>query len=239
MSAGAHLTLLVLGQDPSIKAAAVKYGCGFVRDSPAYFGGYFGPLSITSKQEQDEWLKVLDPALDIKNYKSSVLMLSGTDDIFFKMPLVLMTYRAIPSPKRLIMLPNDNHTQVNNEDVPLRWFKSVLGIVPEFPQLEAPTAVVEKDRLRLSVKVEAPRKVSGVVFYVKSMPAATFKFDHTDEAKWEPVAAKSANGVWSASVPKPKLDEQLIAYATATDSTGTDSSSDTVEIPEYPQWRGK
>lgn len=239
MSAGAHLTLLALGQDPSIKAAAVKYGCGFVREIPAYFGGYFGPLTITSKEEQDEWLKVLDPALDVANYKSSVLMLSGTDDIFFKMPLVLLTYRAIPSPKRLVMLPNDNHTQVNNEEIPLRWFKSVLGMVPEFPKLDQPTALVEKNQLKLSVKVEAPRKVSGVVFSVKKMPAATFAFDHTEGIKWETVPAKSINGIWTASVPAPKSDEQLIAYATATDSTGTSSSSDTVEVPDYPQWRGK
>lgn len=239
MSAGAHLTLLVLGQDISIKGAAVKYGCGFVREIPAYFGGYFGPLSITSKQEQDEWLKVLDPALDVANYKSSVLMLTGTDDIFFKMPLVLLTYRAIPSPKRLVMLPNDNHTQVNNEEVPLRWFKSLLGIVPEFPKLEAPTATAENKQLRLSAKVEAPRKVSGVVFYVKRMPQSSFAFDHTEGARWEPVPAKSANGVWTATVPTPSSDEQLVAYATATDSTGTDASSDTIEVPEYPQWRGQ
>lgn len=239
MSAGAHLTLLVLGQDTSVKGAAVKYGCGFVREVPAYFGGYFGPLTITSKQEQEEWLNVLDPALDVVNYKSSVLMLSGTDDIFFKMPLVLLTYRAISSSKRLLMLPNDNHTQVNNEDVPLRWFKSVLGIVPEFPKLETPTAAKENKQLRISVKVEAPRKVSSVVFYVKTMPQGKFVFDQSAGAKWETVPAKSANGLWTASVPLPNSDEQLVAYATATDSTGTNTSSDTVEVPDYPQWRGQ
>ncbi len=109
ISAGAHLSLLVLGQDPAIKGAAVKYGCGYV-DTPGYFGGCFDPLALVSRESQTKWLDVLDPKLDLANYKASMLMLSGTDDIFFRMPLVLMTYRAILTRSGLVVLPNDNHT---------------------------------------------------------------------------------------------------------------------------------
>lgn len=38
MSAGGHLTLLILGVEPSFKVAAVKYGNAFIRDLPDYFG---------------------------------------------------------------------------------------------------------------------------------------------------------------------------------------------------------
>lgn len=238
MSAGAHLSLLVIGQNSSIKGAAVKYGCGFIRDVPDYFGGYFGPLTLTSTTEQDEWLKVLDPAVNIANYKASVLLLSGTDDIFFRMPLVLMTYRAIKTPKALVMLPNDNHTEVNNEQIPARWFRAVLGEAPALPLLGEPRATNEKGKLVLTVKVEGAKKISKVTFHVKRMPVAEFKFDASQGTKWEPVSAKLSDGMWSASVPPPAAEEQLVAYATALDITGNFASSDTVEMPDYPKWRG-
>ena len=113
---GAHLTLLILGAEPSFKAAAVKYGMGFIRDIPipGCFHGYFGPIAICPKEEQDAWLAYLDPKHNIGKYKASVLMLSGTDDIFFAMPAVLATYRAIPTEKRLLMFPNENHGYVGN-----------------------------------------------------------------------------------------------------------------------------
>lgn len=85
MSAGAHLSLLVLGQEPGLRAAAVKYGCGFIRDLPGYFGGYFGPMFLTCKEDQDAWLAVLDPKHGLPDTRASVLLLSGTDDIFYGM----------------------------------------------------------------------------------------------------------------------------------------------------------
>ena len=107
-SAGAHLTLLLLGYEPELRAAVVKYGCGYIRDLPGYFGGYFGPLALSPKAEQDEWLGCFDPKQRIGRYKADVLLLSGTDDIFFWMPLVLKTYREMPGVKRLLIRPNDN-----------------------------------------------------------------------------------------------------------------------------------
>ena len=126
-SAGAHLTLLVLGVEPSFKAAAAEYGCGFIRDLPGYFGGYFGPLVLCRKEGQDAWLAALDPKHSIANYQAKVLLVSGTDDIFFWMPVVLKTYRAIPTDKRLLMLPNDNHSQVGNWQMSLRYFQAAFG----------------------------------------------------------------------------------------------------------------
>ena len=39
-SAGAHLTLLLLGQEKELHAAVVKYGCAYIRDLQGFFGGY-------------------------------------------------------------------------------------------------------------------------------------------------------------------------------------------------------
>ena len=90
------------GVEPRFKAAAVKYGRGFIRELA--FGGYFGPILMTAREQQDEWLAVLDPQHGLSDYQAKVLMLSGTDDIFFWMPGVLATYRAIPTDKRLVVV---------------------------------------------------------------------------------------------------------------------------------------
>ncbi|MBN1863993.1 MAG: acetylxylan esterase [Victivallales bacterium] len=243
MSAGAHLSLLTLGFEPGLKAAAVKYGCGFIRDMPGFFGGYFGPIAMTSKEDQDAWLALLDPKHYMQDYKSSVLMLSGTDDIFFWMPIVLHTYRAIPTPKRLIMLPNDNHSQVLNEEIPLRYFKSVLGTAPAFPEITALDAQNDGDKVLLTMKVNAPSKLTRVEYAFKTMPVKTFWFgrnqdDPNRSATWAVQPATEKDGGWVLSVPAPKDGEQMVAYGLVEDETGAKSASDTVEIPEYPKWRG-
>ncbi|OGV73951.1 MAG: hypothetical protein A3K19_22950 [Lentisphaerae bacterium RIFOXYB12_FULL_65_16] len=238
MSAGAHLSLLVLGQESGIRGAVVKYGCAFIRDLPGYFGGYFGPITLAPKEQQDAWLGVLDPKHGLTRYHSSVLMLSGTDDIFFWMPVVLHTWRAIPSPKALVMLPNDNHSQVGNEEIPLRYFRSLLGTAPAYPTVSAPTATPRDGRLALAVQVNGPSAAKQVAYWVKRMPVGKFHFGKTEGAKWESFPAAQAGAAWEASVPAPAAGEQLVAYAMVEDETGVKVSSDTVEVPDFPKWRG-
>ncbi len=91
-------------------------------------------MSERTHTERDKWLAVLDPKHYINDYKARVMMFSGTDDLYFFMPLVLETYRAIPTPKRLIMLPNDHHSQVGNNELPLRYFRSIMGMAAAFPE---------------------------------------------------------------------------------------------------------
>ncbi len=245
MSAGAHLSLLMIGLEPELRAAAVKYGCGFIRDLPGYFGGYFGPIVLTSVEDQDAWLAVLDPKHGLPETRASVLLLSGTDDIFFWMPVVLQTYRAIPSPKRLLMLPNDNHSQVGNEVVPLHYYRSVLGFAPAFPEVTAPTAKVQGDALELTTRVSGAEKIAKVAFWVKRMPKALFRHGMGEkgkpetQAKWGEVPATLEGGAWHARIAAPATNEQVVAYAMAEDATGAKVSSDTVETPEFPQWRGQ
>ncbi len=242
MSAGAHLTLLLLGVEPSFKAGAVKYGRGFIRD--LYFGGYFGPMVMCGRDEQDAWLARLDPKHNIGKYKAAVLMLSGTDDIFFWMPGVLATYRAIPTDKRLLMFPNENHGYVGNVPIPLSWFKSVLGMAPAWPTLGRPSVKVGGDKAELSVEVSGPTKIAKVSFWVKRMPKAVFRFGMGEKdkpetnAKWIEVPAAASGSAWFAEIPAPDPNEQIVAYAMAEDESGVKDSSDTVEMPDYPQWRG-
>ena len=242
MSAGAHLTLLLLGVEPSFKAAAVKYGRGFIRD--LYFGGYFGPMVMVSKEEQDAWLRFFDPKHGIPNYNAKVLLLSGTDDIFFWMPGVLVTYRAMPTDKRLLMFPNENHGYVGNVPIPLSWFKSQLGLAPAWPSPAVPKAALSGEELKFTVEVVSQAPVAKVSFWVKRMPQKLFRWGMGDkdkletQARWIESQATLVNGVWTASIPAPAKDEQIVAYAMVETQDGVKDSSDTVEFPDYPQWRG-
>ena len=165
-------------------------------------------------------------------------------DGFFAMPGVLATYRAIPTEKRLLMFPNENHGYVGNVSIPLSWFKTVLGMAPVWPTVAAPTTKTEGDKAKLSVSVIGPTKTAKVSFWVKRMPKAIFRWGRGDKAKqetqvkWIEVPAAAAGDSWTAEIPAPGADEQVVAYATATDESGVQDSSDTIELPDYPQWRG-
>lgn len=236
-SAGAHLTLMALGLDPGIRGASVKYGNAFIRDMPGYFGGYFGPLSLTPEDQQDDWLAVMDPKHGFPDIRADVLMLSGTDDIFFWMPVVLESYRQLPGPKHLVMLPNDNHSTVSVETVPLKYFESILGRSPTFPVAEAPLVSVEEEGLVLSTKVETKDSAPNVSFVIKRMPLSRFRWK--EDPAWEIIPAVLEGDRWQTKLPVLAPDEQIVAYAHVEDANGNLGSSDTVELPAYPRWRGQ
>jgi dienelactone hydrolase len=236
MSAGAHLALLVLGCEPSIKAAAVKYGCGFIKEL-GEGSLWFKPILSCPADVQDAWLSVFDPKNGLKNYKASVLILSGTDDVWFAMPAVLATWRAIPTDKRLVMLPNDNHSRVGNETLPLRYFKSIFKLAPPFPELQKPEVVLRDGLVRLSCRASTFSKVSTAVWCVKRMRKGEFRFGQTPEATWEELPATLDGDAYEAMLATPSEDEQLVAYLLLKDESGAESSSDTVEVPDYPAWR--
>jgi cephalosporin-C deacetylase-like acetyl esterase len=242
-SAGAHLTLLVCGIEPIFKTAAVKYGRGFIRDLA--FGGYFGPILMCAREQQDEWLAAFDPKHGLADYRAKMLILSGTDDIFFWMPGVLATWRAIPTDKRLMMLPNENHGQVGNWQIPLAWFRSCLGLAPAWAVPRKPTITVAGGEARLALAVQGPESVTGATFVVKRMPRAVFTWGMGDKkrpetvARWSEIPATLAGGLWSAAIPAPAEGEQIVAYANVSDAAGRMDSSDTVELPAWPAWYGR
>jgi cephalosporin-C deacetylase-like acetyl esterase len=237
MSAGAHLSLLALAVEPGVKAAALKYGSGFVRE--LNWGGYFGRLKNGGPDAASRWLSVLDPKHGLADIRTPTLLLSGTDDIFFFMPAVLATWRALPAPKALLMLPNDNHTKVRDETIPLQWFESVMHGVPAWPRARGMTAKNTDENLVLSAQCEG--KVTQAFFWYKRMPRATFKYGAArkpgDTVPWQSVAARQGrDGAWTVSIATPTPNEQVVAYCMFETADGVRESSDTVEIPAMEKW---
>ena len=236
-SAGAHLSLILLGYEPKIRAAVVKYGCAYIRDLKGFFGGYFGPLYLCSKAEQDEWLAHLDPKHGIKNYKTDILLLSGTDDIFFWMPTVLKTYREIPGTKRLLMRPNDNHRLVGKENISLAWFKASLAEKFLWPDAPAPSVKQNNGALVFSVRPSAEPELKTVKLIYKSMPRP-FECRARSKIKWSEKIMRKSGAEWTAELPAIGKNDQLVAYVLLEDVNGNQASSDTVEVPDWPRWRG-
>jgi len=238
-SAGAHLSLLLVGLEPGIKASVVKYGTGYIRDLPGFFGGYFGPVSLCSKAEQDEWLSCYDPQYLIKNCKSKVLLLSGTDDIFFWMPVVLKTWREIPGWKRLLIRPNDCYQLVGDEPISVRFFRdAVSGTLDGWPLPDAPTLKIADGKLLFSAKIASAKPLKSVSLVYKVMPLP-FQFKGVAKYPWKIVEMTQAAGEWVVELPDFNHEtEQLVAYVYAGDTEGGFASSDTLEYPAWPRWRG-
>jgi len=150
---------------------------------------------------------------------------------------VLATWRAIPTDKRLVMLPNDNHSRVGNETLPLRYFQSIFKLAPPFPELQKPEVVLRDGSVRLSCRASTFSKVSTAVWCVKRMRKGEFRFGQTPEATWEELPATLDGDAYEAMLATPSEDEQLVAYVLLKDESGAESSSDTVEVPDYPAWR--
>ncbi len=234
-SAGAHLSLILLGIEPTIKASVVKYGTGFIRDIPGSYGGYFGPVTLCSKPDQDNWLAHFDPKHNIGNYKAKVLLLSGTDDIFFWMRNVLMTYKAIPTEKRLLMRPNDNHQWVGSDPVSLKFFQDTLNHSPlHWPDAPAPTIKEADGKIIVTVTPASTTPLKSVRIVWKSSPLG--KFQHKND--WNEITAQMHDSVWTAQIGQAETENQIVAYGFLTDEDGRIASTDTVEFPEFPAWRG-
>ncbi|AWI08128.1 alpha/beta hydrolase family protein [Ereboglobus luteus] len=237
MSAGAHLSLLTLAVEPDVKAAALKYGSGFVRE--LNWGGYFGRLGLGERDAAARWLSVLDPKHGLADIKTPTLLLSGTDDIFFFMPAVLATWRAMTAPKALLMLPNDNHSKVSNETIPRQWFESVMRGKPAWPRAQKMSAENRDGALVLSARCDG--EIERAVFWCKRMPRAAFKYGRArkpdETVPWSEIAARrERDGAWTATIAPPAPDEQVLAYCMFETADGVRESSDTVELPAMPKW---
>lgn len=240
ISWGGFHTLILSGSDDRVKAAVDIYGAGFFQQTGDNNGcfGLTGPLQFEPLENRVRWLNNFDPQHYVPQTKAPLLLVTGTNDSFFWLPLVIKTYAALPAEKRLWLQPNINHTipvTVINSAAK-NWFDYYLrgeGVIPPAVKLTATTLP------DVTVKVEPSAGIKSVQvnFICGKFPvtAAPTSFYMRKEALWDKVPATfNSSGNWLAKLPAVPADMTSVSiFATVETDAGLKSSSG-VQVLELP-----
>jgi dienelactone hydrolase len=236
---GFHI-LLLNGSDDRVKAAVDIYGAGFYRQTGFNDGcfGLTGPLQYEPPANRVTWLDNFDPQHYVPQAKAPLLLVTGTNDIFFLLPLVIKTYAALPVEKRLWLQPNVNHgikvTEINA--AAKNWFDFYLrgeGTLPPVVKL----IVTVLPEVTVKVEPSAGVKYAQLNFLWVKFPAnavPVYVYPQKD-AIWEKVQATvDASGNWTAKLPTPPSNMSSVSiFVTVETGNGLKSSSEvqTLELP--------
>lgn len=232
VSAGAQLTLLLLGLEPDIRAATVKYGSISGFPGP-YVGGIYEALNrVASSNYAEDWLRIYDSANYLANIRSKIYLISGTDDAFYWMPVVLETARRLGSGCTMAMLPNVNHRYIHDESMALEFFRSISGMSSRLPEIS-----------KVELNFDGPPEISFVAFpaepgleaavIYKIAPQGKFTF----KGHWNKKEAFLNGTCYVAKLPPIPADSQLVAYPYIKQAENRIVTGDTVEFPNFPAWR--
>ncbi len=98
---GGVITSTVIGIDPRFAFAVPVYGCGHMAAAENQYGRSLG--------NNDLYQKVWDPLLRANRMKIPVLWLSWPEDQHFPMDCLAATYRAMPGPRMVSLIPKMGH----------------------------------------------------------------------------------------------------------------------------------
>lgn len=96
ISWGGYLTCIVAGVDQRFKFAVPVYGCGFYQQT--VFAGDLGKLP---PEQRDRWLQWWDPSSYLKDAKMPFLWVDGSNDHFYPMNALQLSYRLPEVPRSL------------------------------------------------------------------------------------------------------------------------------------------
>ncbi len=152
--------VLLLGETvPGIKAVVDIYGTGYF-DRPYCLTG---PLVFRSPASQQAWLSAYDPSIRIKEMKVPVLLLSGSNDMFFPLKQLMQTFESLPTAKRLILVPNVNHSLSMDfiECQAQIWFDHYLKQQPpDLPEIATSTVSAQTIKGRIELNGQRLKSVS-------------------------------------------------------------------------------
>ena len=98
---GGVITSTVVGIDPRFAFAVPVYGCGHLAHAENQYGRNLG--------KNDLYQKVWDPVLRADRVKIPVLWLSWPEDQHFPMYCLAVTYRSMPAPRMVSLIPKMGH----------------------------------------------------------------------------------------------------------------------------------
>ena len=247
VSWGGFYSLILGGIDERVKAVVTVYGAGFFTEFGVNGGafGVTGPLQGLPREQQKEWLEHFDPQHYIARLKAPLFLMTGTNDSFFWLPLVMRTYEALPGEKRLWLEPNNNHhlhypDSTGMDRAALRWFDLRLrGQGAALPEIAGVT--VAGARVSFAVSPPAATVATAALHFLrlkeKPKPAGWGLAAYiAKEALWETVPAqRDAKGLWQAALPAAPAEMRWVAlYASIETADGITLSSPVREIEVTP-----
>lgn len=113
ISWGGYLTCIVAGVDNRFKFAVPVYGCGFYLDTV-----FTNELLRLSPGQRDRWLNWWDPSVYLGNAKMPLLWVDGSNDHFFPLKAVQLSYHLPQGPRTLCIRIRMAHGQSEGEKPP-------------------------------------------------------------------------------------------------------------------------
>lgn len=215
ISWGGYLTCIVAGLDDRFKAAVPVYGCGFLLDNSAWTKR----MEALPKEWRDEWAKNFDPSNYVKNAKTPVLFVNGTNDFAYPLDSYQKTYRLVKD-RLLCVTVNMPHGH------PQGWAPVEIGLFaderlkkgkPLFRFAGRGYEVREENGEKV-VAIPVTQNLDGTAVKKVRLHWTTDLKEPWQKRKWQTKEADlqpgNATDFWSAKLPK---ERPLVWFLTATD----------------------
>jgi len=113
LSWGGYLTCIAAGVDNRFKFAVPVYGCGFYSDTV-----FTDALDKLNVEQRDRWMRWWDPSVYLDAAKMPLLWVDGSNDHFYPLKAVQLSYRLPQGPRTLCVRLRMAHGQGEGEKPP-------------------------------------------------------------------------------------------------------------------------
>ena len=129
---GGFFTTLMVGVDPRLKCGSCMFGCGGLHGGNLWWDGRGGDKK-RDEAFRKRWAETLDPAWRLPHTKTPIAWFTGTNDQFYWLHSVMVSYNRAAGPKLLSLLPNFQHALTPEVDEQVfAWLDAHLRGKPAF-----------------------------------------------------------------------------------------------------------
>lgn len=210
ISWGGYLTCIVAGLDDRLKVAVPVYGCGFLAEDSVWLPTF----ERMSEEQRERWVANFDPASYLKNVRSPILFVNGTNDYSYPLDSWQKSYQLVPGRVDLCLKVKMPHSH------PDGWTTPEVGIyVDSFLKDGRPLAKIEPtevrgNRVTAKFMASVPIMRSEAHFAVASGP--------WNKRGWQSVSAVVTEKMVSVELPTAR---PLVYYLSITDDRGAQVST--------------
>ena len=212
---GGYAVLLTAGLDERIKVVSTFFGSGNLHLGSAWLG----EIMKNRGPDLERWRQLYDPAARLPARKDlAVMITTGTNDQFYKVPAVSQTYLDTLGDRRLGWIPHYNHALTERGDEMVFEFidhhlRPGAGV--PFNEVADASVAARGGKLMVTFTCRGQREAAEASVHFSYGLAGNW------EARlWDKAMAKLVDEKWEAEVPVLRPELPLAWYAEVTDTTG-------------------